>query len=286
MSRIATWCVLGACTTLAACLNSGGGGGGGTGPITFTPIAAEFDGYPAMGSTIGVAIPVLSANLDGISATDARITFNADSFTITLPGSAPVTVTDADAQGPSETHINLLTTHTSYQIGTTIAVEVHLGEETGGRDLFLLASVDDSTGTVSPSPMTYLVFGDETATLPTGTATYTGGFTATVFDASGDYVAERGGTTSFNANFGTGAVDLAMTVVGEGGGEVYGGTGTITSGARYAGTITSTGTPTAFSGDFNGAFFGSDADGTAGTFNATNVGATEEIIGGYTGFKD
>ena len=285
MNKFATWCLLGACTTLAACPSSGGGSGG-TGTISFTPIAAEFDGYPAMGSTMGVSIPVLSANRGGLSDTDARITFDADSFTVTIPGFAPITISgSAVPDGPIDTHEHLLTTHKTYHIGTDTLVEIHLGEEADGSDLFLLAGIDDSTGTVSPSPLTYVVFGDETDTLPSGTATYTGGFTSNILDAAGDWFAERSGTTTMSANFGTGAIGLTMSVVGEGEGEVYTGTGSITTGARYEGTTSSTGTGTPFVGNFNGDFFGTDADGTAGTFNATN-GASETILGGFAGFKD
>ena len=283
MARIATWCVLGACTALAACLNNSNGT---TGPTIFDPVVGVLDGTPPFGTSTGVSVPMLSSNLGGISEVDASITFHADgSFTVTLPDSTPVLVTDADLDSPAEADAILGTTVTSYVVGTTM-VDVHIGEDAVGRDLFLLARTDDVTGTVSPSPMTYLVFGDDTDTLPGGTANFTGGFRATVFNAAGDYLRDRSGGSTIDADFGAGSVSVVLDVVGEGAGEQYTGTGTIGAGtSQYTGTIASSGGATSFSGLMNGGFYGSGAEATAGTFNATNAGATEQMIGAFTGFQ-
>lgn len=284
MARIATWCILGACTGLAACLSNSGGTS--SGPFSYDPILGQLDGEVAFGTTAGVSVPMFSSNLLGISAVDATIAFNADgSFTVTLPDTTAVTVTDADVDVPAEPDATLGTTVTSYVVGTT-AVDVHIGEDTLGGDLFLLARADDLTGAVVPSPLTYLVFGDDTETLPGGTANFTGGFHATVFDGGGNFVAERSGGSDIDVNFTAGSITVTLDVVGEGAGEQYTGTGTIVAGtSQYAGTIISTGIGTAYTGLFNGGFFGAGADATAGTFNAANALDTEAIIGGFTGFQ-
>lgn len=284
MARIATWCVLGACTGLAACLNSSGGTN--TGPFSYDPILGQLDGALPFGTSTGVSVPMFSSNLDGISAVDASIAFNADgSFTVTLPDATSVTVTAADVDVPAAADASMGTTVTSYVVGTT-AVDVHIGEDTVGRDLFLLARADDLTGAVIPSPMTYVVFGDDTETLPGGTANFTGGFQATVFDNGGNYVAERTGGSAIDVDFTARSITVELNVVGEGAGEQYTGTGTIAAGtSQYSGTMDSTGGVTSYSGLFNGGFYGAGAEATAGTFNATNATATEEIIGGFTGFQ-
>lgn len=290
MARIAKWCVLGACTMLAACLNSSNSS---SGPIIISPVAEDLDSIPPLGASTGVPVPLMSADRNGISSIDGEIIFNADgSFTLNLPNGSSVTAAAAAPSDPAAPDDVLDTTSWAYAIdpGTPAGTEVrvHLGEDTSGRDLFLLARVDSIAG-ATPSPLTWVLMGDETDTLPTGTATFNGGFYADVLDtATGGFLEERTGDAVIDADFDAVAnqIDVALTVTGaEGTGEVYSGTGSFVSGARYEGTIASSGGLSSFDGDFNGAIFGDNAEATAGTFNAVDVGAGSELVGAFTGFQ-
>ncbi len=286
MARIAKWCVLGACTMLAACLTSSNGS---TGPTTVTPVADVLDSVPPFGLSTGVAVPLMSADRDGVSSVDGEIIFNADgTFTLNLPNGSSVTVAAADQTDPPAADTVLDTTVASYVVAATTQVDVHLGEDATGKDLFFLGRVDSVAG-ATPSPLTWVLLGDETDTLPTGTATFNGGFYADVLDSTtGGFLEERTGDAVIDADFGAAMnqIDVALTVTGaEGTGEVYSGTGSFVSGARYEGTIASSGGLSAFAGDFNGAIFGDNAEATAGTFNAVDAGAGSELVGAFTGFQ-
>lgn len=282
MARLATWCVLGACTGLAACLTNSSSGP--DGPIVFDPVTAALDGIPPLGATTGVAVPLMSADRDGVRTTNAEIIFNADgTFTLNLANGSSVTVDESNPDVPPASDPVMDTTVAQYFVGST-EVNVHLGEDISGRDLFFLGWFDDSAPLASP--LTWVLFGDETDTLPTGDAIFDGGFYANVLNATtGEFIGERSGDSVINADFDVSNVTISMTVTGtEGAGEAYAGVGTIGAGARYAGSITSSGGVN-YIGDFNGAFFGANAEATAGTFNATDAGANQEIVGGFTGFQ-
>lgn len=276
MARLATWCILGACTGLTACITDSVGVD--LGPFTFDPVTGELDGAPPFGNTIGTTIPMMSADLGGVSDVDASIVFNTDgTFTVTLPGGTAVTVADADSTAPPQPDSNLGTIVESFLVDSgTWQVDVHLGEDAAtGRDLFLLARVDDATGLVAPSPMAYMLFGDETDTLPSGNALYSGGFIADVFDGvAGTYIEQRVGTADIDADFTGSTVDVTLTEGGESG-AMYTATALPMTGARYAGTISGSG----YSGDLMGAFFGDNAEQTAGTFGMQD--ATTDMIGAF-----
>lgn len=280
MDRTVSLGVLAACAGLAGCLNNVDGA------IDIVPVAETLDAALPFGTTDGVAVPMLSADFNGVSAIDATITFNADqTLTITLPGGGSVTIADAFT-GPVGPDADLLTTTANYFDGT-YDVDVHLGEDVAGSDLFILARIDDSI-TTPANPVTFVVFGDETATLPTGSATYTGGFISDVFDATGApdaLLPQLSGTASITADFVGNTVDLSLTEVGEGTGLVIAGTAIPIVGAQYTGAISGG----AYSGDVLGAFYGPGAEATAGTFNVVDPGAgpgTETVIvGGFTGFQ-
>lgn len=279
MARIVTWCVLGACTGLAACLSNSSDSGSDL-PAVFDPVAGVLDGAPPFGASAGVPVPMISADLNNVSNIDANIVFNADgSFTVTLPGRGPITVSDADSVSPRLTDDVLGTTVESFRVdaGTIWSVDVHLGEDAVGRDLFLLARVVDDAETIMPSPITYLVVGDETDTLPDGSATYNGGYYAEIFDRTdGTYLDEQTGTVDIQANFDAASVDVTLTETTEfGGADVYSATGLTLSGAQYEGAITGAG----YTGTLIGAFYGANAEATAGAFGLED--ATTEIIGGF-----
>lgn len=287
MDRTISWGVLAACAGLAAC-----GGGGNEITAVVGPTAGKLDSALPFGVTNGIPVNMLSADLTNGDRNDlATITFNNDgSYSITLPGAGGTVTVDDTAvitDGPLPNG-QLGTTSTTFNIGDYI-VDAHLGEDDSGNDLFILARVEP----FDPADLAYMVFGEETtpAALPTGGAdvVYTGGFVSDVINASGGFVPnpQLSGTTAITANFGTNTVGLEFTVVGDGAGIVFTGTSTSMTGAQYSGNIASTGA-NIFTGTFSGAFYGPNAEGTAGVFNAEDLGAAGtaddlEIIGGYTG---
>ena len=283
MDRKISLGVLFACAGLAGCLHNTIENGG---PSVIVPVSGVLDSVPPFGAAIAVPVQMLSADLNGVTSGVATIIFNADqTFTINLASGGSITVDDADiVPGDPQFNADLNTTSATYFVGLNEQVDVHLGEDALGSDLFILARIDDF-GAPAPSPMAFVVFGDETATLPTGTATYNGGFISEVFDATGASLSQWSGTSVIDANFGGNSVDVTLSVVGEGAGVIFSGSDLAVTGAQYGGTISSTGGGSAYAGDFNGAFFGPNAEATAGTFNAQDTGTSDQIVGGFTGFQ-
>lgn len=273
--------VLLASATLAAC---GGGGGDGGVPV------GVLDAFPPFGATVGVAVPVLSSDLGGgVSSAQATVTFNPDqTFTISLPGGGSVTAGDADID-ITFFDPDFNTSVTFYTTPQFDLIDVLLGEDAAGNDLFILARIDEGT-----SPLgfeTYGVIGAETATLPSGSATYTGAYIASQYTSTGNLIDDFVfGTSAITANFVANTVGVTLTEIdtatGFPTGDVLVGTSSTITGAQYTGTIASTvGSPSDYLGEFNGAFYGPGAEATAGTFNADDVAGGTEIVGGYTGFK-
>lgn len=289
MNRAKSIGVLIACAGLAGCLTSGGGDGSG-GAVVFEPVGGELDGVPPFGATAEVSVQMFSADLvNGASTAVATITFHTSgTFTIDLPGAGTLTVAEGDLDGVPVYNAELGTTVAAYFVGPPTnehQLEIFLGEDAAGSDLFALARYEDLNGT-EPSPVSYLLLGDETTTLPAGMGTFTGGFIADVRDlATGASGSRMAGTSEIAANFGAGTVGVTLTETGsEGGGVVFTGTATSIAGARYADALTGTGSGSeSYSGFFEGAFFGPNAEATAGVFHAEDVGAGLEVIGGFTG---
>ena len=100
MATIAKWCVLGACSMLAACLTSSDSP---TGPVTIDPVAEVLDSIPPFGASTGVAVPLMSSDRERVSSVLGRIIFNADgTFTLNLPNGSSVTVAESDETDPPE----------------------------------------------------------------------------------------------------------------------------------------------------------------------------------------
>lgn len=278
--------ILLACAGLAACAGSE------VASVT-GPTADLLDSTLPFGVTSGVPRNMLSADfVNGVDTNLAQITFNANgSFSIDLPaGGGTVTVDGAAVitDGPAF-NTQLDTTSATLDAGDYI-IDIHLGEDIAGSDLFILARVED---TITPGNLAYMAFGDETApaSLPTGNGVaYTGGFVSDIVDAL-DNASQMVGDTTITANFGAGNVDMTFTQTGESTAAIFTGTGLTVSGARYAGTLTNSVAGTAFVGDIDiiGAFYGPGAEGTAGTFHGVDTtggpGNDIEIIGGFTGIQ-
>ncbi len=281
-----------ACMGLSACLQSGDD----TAPIIIDPVAIDFDVTPLFGASTGSAVPMLSADLGGVSSSQATIMFNANqTITIKLPNGVSVTVADADITDPFLANPDLGTVSQTYYvdvIGAEADADVHLGEDALGNDLFVLARVVEPGGT-----MAYVAYGNETATatasLPSGNVSYTGGFTSDIFDSTGNQTGVWfTGDTLVTANFETLRASVTLTDIS---GEVPSGIVFSTAdlninGAQYEGDLTSTGGGTGYNGTVIGAFYGPSAEATAGAFEAVDAGAglggTDlQVIGGFTGFR-
>lgn len=285
MDRKITWGVLATCAGLAACAGSSNDIA-----AVIDPTAESLDSALPFGATNGFAVDMLSADLTNGAVNDqATITFNADqTLTITLPDGGSVTIADAFL-GPVGPDTTLLTTTANYFDGT-YDVDVHLGEEAAGSDLFILARIGDPSPTPA-NPVTFVVFGDETASLaslPMGGATYTGGFVSDVFNATGApdaILPQLSGTASITADFNLSTVNLSLTEVGESTGLVIAGNAIPIVGAQYTGPVSGG----AYSGNVVGAFYGPGAEATAGTFNVVDpggvaIGDETIVVGGFTGF--
>lgn len=286
MDRTITWGVLATCAGLAACAGTSND------IAVIVPTTGSLDSALPFGATNGVPEDMLSADLvNGAVNNEATITFNTDgSYSIGLPGGGgTVTVTSAAfiSDGPAFDP-QLSTTSTTFDIGTYI-VDVHLGEDAVGSDLFILARVENGP---TPETLAFAVFGDETAlaSLPVGDGVaYSGGFVSDVFDSFGGPVSQMSGTATITANFAAGNVDVVLNQTDDITNSTLSGIGLTLTGAQYTGAITSTGGVTAFDGIVQGAFYGPGAEGTAGVFYAEDVsggvGNELEVIGGFTGLQ-
>lgn len=243
------------------------------------------------------------------------------SITLGLPVGDPVTLTQDDIvpDSPEIDHINgehvlrleLNTGHTEDDPeGDAVNVLIGLGLDTdpkwndpeslvaGDADdaLFMLTWVDPAADN-GPDDLgfnTYMVNGVETAAMPAeGSANYSGDTFTTIYD-NGELDDYGTGHVDVTANFGLEpTVDITLT---DGGFHDYSltGTGLLMDGSGYGGTIEGY-VDAGFlqpevdvTGDLLGAFFGADAEATAGVFGAVGEGEGHEIeiIGGFAAYED
>jgi hypothetical protein len=137
---------------------------------------------------------------------------------------------------------------------------------------------DTATGDVRRSDF---IFGYPTASssMPvTGTASYQTMLTAGMYEGGpgfGNTYSDVEGTATFTANFGSGSVatDLSLTRAGTNQSlGSYSGTGTISLGNQFSGTLAST-SPNFTSGNFAGGFFGPSASEMGYVFNISKYNA-------------
>lgn len=286
---------------LGAC--SGGSGGGGL-SITPTPTPASYTKIADMTGdrsfqTGGIQYNTGPAGFSNASTlaigsgVTVAYTAASDTYRLTAPDGSNVTFDPSNAQPP--------------QPGSTAQVWVKTVGTT--RDQFFL-----SIPTVSGVPLSYTVVGswgrfDTTnntgivrlavggaptlaSDMPkTGTATYstaTGG-SAVATGVSVPYTLTGNSTSTFSANFGTGALTSSLTLAGtpaSGGGAVtnfgtYNGTGAIAaSGPGFTGTLTGAGA----TGLYSGAFFGPKALEMGYEWSLT--GSNFTAVGTVTGVKN
>lgn len=311
MTTIMKMIVAGACLTLLA----GCGGGGGPGPIA----AAAPD------VVVPVEVPtVMSADSDENTVTVTRdlativvnsLDVDEGTFSVTfgLPDGSSVTLTDED---------DLISSDFDFGIGhggrgIRLVVENDDGDIVGiliGFDLtsdfdfdeediaeaideaiFVLARVDpDADGRDGVD--TYMVTGDETETLPRGSATYHGLTISSVY-VDGDLVSDHlTGGAFIEADFANSLVDITLS--GHGGGVDFHLTGSDLpiDGSQYDGLLTGSvdnGDEVDLVGDVLGAFFGDAAQATAGVFGVEETlqealinDRDVEIVGGFAAYTD
>lgn len=146
---------------------------------------------------------------------------------------------------------------------------------------------------------TYLAAGDTTAELPAGSMTYSGGLWASAY-SNGELVDDYlGGEVWVGADFEGGMVDIWL----EGGGELAGfwleGNDLVIEGSGYGGELWGEGGSEAgcgggcwLTGDVLGAFFGTDAEATAGVFGVQETedfsleGQDLEFVGGFGAYAN
>lgn len=279
-------------TALAAC-GGGGGGGGGGGTSVFDP--------PAF-LTAGVTLTALSSNIaTGTLDNEVFITLNGDgSLTLDLPGGDQLTLTNNDitAIGTVPPPGGALNTTVFYDTLQGDKVRVNVGNDLAGNELYLLTQVHQFGSTLGFE--TVAVVGEETASMPTGTAAYGGIMVGTMFE-NGSLPDRDGvpgpdiefqsisGNATIMANFDMNTVDVNFGgFQTAGAGSLTGalsGSGLPISGSRYGGTIGGTFDGNPMSGSLNGAFFGAGASATAGTFDVVDGTGTVEVVGGFGAFK-
>jgi hypothetical protein len=226
------------------------------------------------------------------------------SFTFNLPDGTSATFTDADIGSESEEAIGpwggllLIGENADFDW-----VEVLIGFGVGDfateqewveNSLFTLARVDPD-GDEWFGYDTYMVAGDETGTLPAGSAEYYGVVIATIYE-DGEYVDENlFGEVLVGADFDGETVDILLEGGGAGGFFSLEGTDLAIDGSGYSGQIDGTAltineTVSEMSGDVLGAFFGDDAEATAGVFGVESSGQDAidgddvEIVGGFAAY--
>lgn len=152
-----------------------------------------------------------------------------------------------------------------------------------------LWNIQDSSGTIPTNELQWQLWGKQTQTLPTGTASYSldgligaNGFAPNEGFAGAAYDFLNGESTgSLNVNFGTGDINVLLHLIGfdyvANASKDFGdfaGSGDITSGAQYGGTFSA-------GGEFYGAFFGPAAEETGFTFfiDTNNLMVTGVALG-------
>ncbi len=231
-----------------------------------------------------------------------KIAFNAgaDSYTLTRSDNVSVTVTPADIDtdgvltgegglyGSSEGTVYVVKdgaiTHTVAMVGPGTYDDIKLSYMA-----ISIWNIQNSGGTLPTNEVQWQLWGKQTETLPTGSASYTldGGIGANGFapnegliGAAYDFL-NGNSTGSLNVNFGSGDIDVLLHLIGydyvASASKDFGnflGNGAITSGAAYGGTFDK-------GGEFYGAFFGPNAEETGFTFyiDTNNLMATGVAVG-------
>lgn len=169
-------------------------------------------------------------------------------------------------------------------------------EELFNSALFALARVDPYTDEPDFGFDTYMVSGDVTDTLPEGEGYYYGDTIASGY-AEGALLGDAYGIVEVAAGFTDGTVDIYMNGDGAAWGYELIGFDLSVDGSSYGGDIDGIAgyegcaCEISMSGDLLGAFFGDNAEATAGVFGVDETdfeaegGADMEIVGGFAAYR-
>lgn len=305
--------------------NDGGGGLNALGGGQEAPEAGP------LGLSSGAPVDVASAdrqagNSVSVAGDEATMTLNeltfdgdgnvdAISVTIGLPDGSEVTFDDtASTDDYGLIDINgqetFLAQFTSAD-GDVVQVAIGLGlgpdplaatvETSVNAALVMLARTDLKEADGGPADQgfnTYLLTGDETATMPEGSGAYSGRTVASIYNDDDGLVNDNVfGYVSVEAYFDTSTVNILLD--GKGGDASYQlfGEDLAVVGSSYDGAISGFvddgGGAVAVEGDLLGAFYGDDAEATAGIFGAEETafermanGEDIAIVGGYIAYDD
>lgn len=268
------------------------------------------DLVPPLGTPAAVPIPINAASLTGgLTAGEATFTFNQDgSIEVGLPDGGRIVLTEDDI-GESGDFVVVHNRKgdeidggelTVYETADGDRIEIALGTDLADDFIFATARLDRADDGLEGFD-TYGVTGNETdpAALPQGGAEYEyeGAFLASVM-VEGEILSDTlTGTVKVEADFGDALVDVEF----KGGYEQADGPGKSpefkatfddlpVTGAQYAGAMDSGhmdlpgGDRIRLDGDLIGAFYGPDAEATAGVFTAFEESGKDpdiDIAGGY-----
>lgn len=312
MTKKMTMILAGAGLVLAGCGGGGGNGGGGgiAGPADLpVPLGLEFgvpvsvlsaDQRPGESVFVGNDLATLTLNDLTLDGDGNVLTF---SLTLGLPNGGSVTLDETndvifDDFVEQIADVGFGTARLETADGDVVDIIVGFGFDPevdstaeaafAGNGLFVMAIVDELEEEPVFGFNTYLVAGAETETLPTGIAIYEGFAVASVY-ADGALVEEEiFGDVFVGADFDLNTVDLFLGGGGFAAGYELGGEDLDIVDSQYSGAIAGNvfiiDGPEAFvEGEVFGAFYGADAEATAGVFVADGFDAEVEleIVGGF-----
>lgn len=250
------------------------------------------------------------------------------SITFGLPDGSEVTITDEDAPDSfSELSIGdgegLRLTWNDVDDGNRVGIMIGLGLDTdlegdaeadiAGDALFALARIDPDGDNPDFGVDTYMVTGAETEAMPVeGSADYSGVTIASLYHHGVPGSDHLTGSVYVEADFEDGLVDIDLEGSdGDISGDWYylSGDNLAIDGSGYGGTISGVINPEGFDetnpyidpnvpitnvswnavGDVLGAFFGDDAEATAGVFGASGTDLLNhdvEVVGGFAAYED
>ncbi len=278
---------------LSACSSNGSDGVAVTPPPAPTPPPPPVSGYVRFQDQTGTTVVQTSSikysgtinSFQDFQASNfgagSTITYNAtdDSFVVTPAGGTAVTFTSANLIGTGSGGVEYLNGQNRLFFNTPTVGTVALSYTR-------LASFQ-TTGTGGRTNIELLIGGVPTRSddLPrTGSSGYTIALSGTAVNNGAALAVSGNSSATFNANFATGVINLALRFGSASNAAIAtaNGTGALTStGPGFAGTFTSGVNVT--SGNFNGSFFGPQAREVG--FNYSLVGPNFSSVGQGAGVK-
>ena len=278
--------------------------------LTFETDVAVMSADHQAENTVSVAGDGAKVALNNLTFDDESGEVTAISITLVLPDGSELTLDDetTDINFGFDTGIGngtVLVAEFETEDEHKVQAAIGLGLQTEEGDtqaemlddaLFLVARVNLAEEEDDPDQgyNTYLVTGNETDTLPRGSADYSGALVATTYQ-DGSLIGDSFGSVYVGANFETSEVEINLSAY-SGSGLQFNleGENIPIDGSRYSGLIDGSADygNVRMVGDVIGAFFGDNAEATAGVFGATETAAEEangadvEIVGGFAAYAN